>query len=172
VLLNGDRAQIEKELEAQIEDILAKSIEPTFLSFHKGFFQMHDPKTFDIILRLAAEYELPVRRQAVFHDRSIARSGILTTDKLVYDLGSYPNHQKKKKLISTIDWLPRGITELVLHLAVEGEDEERVRSRTVELRLITDPTIKDYVREKGVKLMGYRELRDLQRAMRAEESGD
>jgi predicted glycoside hydrolase/deacetylase ChbG (UPF0249 family) len=171
VLLQGDRMEIEKELEAQIQEVLARGIEPTFLSFHKGFFQMHDPKTFDVVLRLAAKHRLPLRRQAVFHDPSITESGILTTDKVVYDFGSYPSHEKKKKLLSTIDWLPKGITELVLHLAVEGEDEEHVRSRSLELRLITDPQIKEYLHRKGVRLMGYRELREVQRAMRAEEGG-
>ena len=165
VLLKGDRAEIEKELAAQIEEVIARGIDPTFLSFHKGFFQMHDPKTFDIILRLARKYDLPVRRQALFHERSIAEAGVLTTDKLVYDFGSYPNHEKRKKLLSTIDWLPRGLTELVLHLAVEGEDEGNVRSRALELKVITDPEVKEYLERKQVRLIGYRMLRDVQRSL-------
>jgi len=168
VLLKGDRQEIEKEFEAQIEEVIARGIDPTFLSFHKGFFQMHDPKTFGPVLRLARKYDMPVRRQAVFHDRTITESGILTTDKLVYDFGSYPNHEKRKKFLSTIDWLPRGMTELVLHLAVEGEDEEHVRSRTVELKVITDPAVKEHLEKKGVRLVGFRHLRDTQRAMRGQ----
>jgi predicted glycoside hydrolase/deacetylase ChbG (UPF0249 family) len=169
VLFRASGAEIEKELEAQIEEVIKNGIEPTFLSFHKGFFQIHDTKTFNIVLRLAKKYRLPIRRQAFFHEKSISKEGILSTDKLVYDYGSYPNHEKKKKFLSSIDWLPRGITEFVLHLAVKGEDEERVRSRAVELRVITDPRVKDYVLKKKVQLIGYRHLRDMQRKMLEEE---
>ena len=172
VLLRADRVEIERELEAQIEAVLDKGIEPTFLSFHKGFFQMHDPKTFNIVIRLAKKYGLPVRRQGLFHEASIFEQGILSTDKLVYDYGSYPDHQKKKKFFSSIDWLPRGITEFVLHLAVEGEDENRVRSRAVELRVITDPRAREYVEKKQIKLIGYRHLRDIQRGVSDETDGD
>jgi predicted glycoside hydrolase/deacetylase ChbG (UPF0249 family) len=173
VLFRASSEEIEKELEAQIKDVIRNGIEPTFLSFHKGFFQIHDTKTFNIVLRLAKKYRLPVRRQAFFHEKSISEQGILSTDKLVYDYGSYPNHEKKKKFLSSIDWLPRGITELVLHLAVEGQDEKRVRSRAIELRVITDPSVKDYVLKKNVRLIGYKPLRDMQRKMfEGEEDGE
>ena len=163
---------IEKELEAQIQAVLSRGIDPTSLSFHKGFFQMHDPKTFSIVIKLAQKYNLPVRRQAFLHDRGIRKAGILTTDKIVYNLGTYSNRRKKKKFLSSMDWLPRGITEFVLHLAVEGEDEEDVKGRVAELKIITDPSIKDYVRKKGIRLIGFKPLRDHQRTLSTQEKGE
>lgn len=170
VLWKADAREIEKELEAQIEAVLAHGIEPTNLSFHKGFFQMHDPKTFSTIINLAKNYDLPVRRQTFFHDRTITKARILTTDKLIHDFGMNSNRRKKRKFLSSMDWLPRGITEFVLHLAVEGEDEEDLRGRAGELRVITDPAIKSYMKKKQIKLIGFRGIRDLQRTLR-EQSG-
>lgn len=161
----ADDEDIEKELDAQIQAVLSRGIDPTSLSFHKGFFQMHDPKTFSIVIKLAKKYNLPVRRQAILHDRGIRKAGILSTDKVVYDIGTYSNRRKRKKFLSSMDWLPRGITEFVLHLAVEGEDEKDVRSRAAELKIITDPSIKDYIKKKGIKLIGFKPLRDLQRTL-------
>jgi predicted glycoside hydrolase/deacetylase ChbG (UPF0249 family) len=169
VLFRASSAEIEKELEAQIDAVIKNGIDPTFISFHKGFFQIHDTRTFNIVLRLAKKYRLPVRRQAFFHENSISEQGILSTDKLVYDYGSYPNHEKKKKFLSSIDWLPRGVTEFVLHLAVEGEDEKRVRSRATELRVVTDARVKDYVVKKNIRLIGYKHIRDMQRKMPIKE---
>lgn len=163
---------IEKELDAQIQAALSRGIDPTCLSFHKGFFQMHDPKTFSIVIRLAKKYDLPVRRQSILHDRDIRKTGILTTDKLIYDFGSYSNRRKKKKFMSSMDWLPRGITEFVLHLAVEGEDEKDVKGRVAELTIITDPAIQDYVRKKQIKLIGFKPLRDHQRTLSIQDEGN
>ena len=165
VLWQAAGSDIEKELEAQIQTVLSRGIDPTNLSFHKGFFQMHDPKTYNIVIRLAKKYNLPVRRQTILHDRDIRKAGILTTDKIVYDFGTYSNRRKKKKFLSSMDWLPRGITEFILHLAVEGEDEKDVKGRVAELKIITDPAIQDYVRKKQIKLIGFKPLRDHQRTL-------
>lgn len=165
VLWKAHSDDIEKELEAQIQALISHGIEPTNLSFHKGFFQMHDPKTFSIVIKLARKYHLPVRRQAFFHDRAITEAGILSTDKVVCDFGTYSNRRKKRKFISSMDWLPRGITEFVLHLALEGEDEENMKSRAAELKVITDPEVKEYIRKKQINLIGFRPLRKVQRTL-------
>ena len=165
-------SDIEKELEAQIQAVLSRGIDPTSLSFHKGFFQMHDPKTFSIVIKLAKKYNLPVRRQTILHDRAIRKAGILSTDKIVYDFGTYSNRRKKKKFLSSMDWLPRGITEFILHLAVEGEDEKDVKGRVAELKIITDPAIQDYVRKRQIKLIGFKPLRDHQRTISTQDEGN
>jgi hypothetical protein len=170
MIMKADNKDIENELEAQIKAVISHGIEPTNLSFHKGFFQMHDPKTFDIVVRLAQKYKLPVRRQAAFQDPSIAKAGILSTDRVTYDFSSYRDREKKAKFLSAMEWLNRGTTEFVLHLAVRNGDERDVKSRAVELQVITDPAARECIEKQKIKLIGFGPIRDLQRSRAAASS--
>ncbi|MEW5944744.1 MAG: hypothetical protein AB1742_00960 [bacterium] len=58
------------------------------------------------------------------------------------------------------------IHEVVAHPAMTGMDEEDAAWREEEVSLFTDAEVKEAVRESGVRLMGWREMRDFQRESR------
>jgi hypothetical protein len=69
--------------------------------------------------------------------------------------------------------LKPGVTELFIHAALAGEEMQHVtnswRDRAAEHALFTkDPEIRQILESQGVKRIGFRALRDLQRKARAE----
>jgi hypothetical protein len=67
-----------------------------------------------------------------------------------------------------LDGLRPGVTELYIHAALPGEEMQAVtnswKDRAAEYELFTnDASIRALLERKGVKRIGYRALRDLQR---------
>jgi chitin disaccharide deacetylase len=74
-----------------------------------------------------------------------------------------------------LDGLQPGVTELYIHAALPGDEMRAItnswqeRAREYEL-FTTDAGIRDLLEQKGVKRIGYRPLRDLQRAARGQST--
>ncbi len=166
------------EARAQIEKALAAGIDVTHLDSHMGVLQ-YDPEYHTVYQDLAIEYDLPIRMAsqetiAAFGfpalRKALEADGIVSPDELIFggpDEGEEVTDYWKRMLRS----LKPGVTELFIHAA---EDSEELRSmtnswktRSTEYKLFTsDPEIRRIIEEEGIILIGYRALRDLQRAER------
>ncbi|HMG36704.1 MAG TPA: polysaccharide deacetylase family protein [Blastocatellia bacterium] len=171
------------EARAQIKKALDAGIDVTHLDSHMGTLQ-YDERYFQVYRKLANEFDLPLRMgsQEVLaaagggHQRTqLEQDGILCPDYLI--------HGGRKKDESTDDYWKRmlsdlkpGVTELYIHASMEGDEIKAVTNswpdRNGEHRLFTrDPEIRRILDSQGVKRVGYRALRDLQRRARAEHKG-
>lgn len=164
------------EAQAQIEKALAAGIDVTHLDSHMGTLH-YDPAYHDIYRTLALEYDLPIRMpsRAVLAARGMEHlrdqldaDGIVSPDVLIYggpDEGEAVDVYWKRILRS----LQPGVTELFIHAATATEEMRHItnswRTRDHEFRLFTsDPSIREILEEENIILIGYRELRDVQRA--------
>ncbi|RMH68325.1 MAG: ChbG/HpnK family deacetylase [Bacteroidetes bacterium] len=163
------------EARAQIEKALAAGIDVTHLDSHMGTLH-YDPAYHAVYRTLALEYDLPIRMpgRAVLAERGLEHlrdqldaDGIVSPDHLIFggpDEGESVEAYWKRILRT----LQPGVTELFIHAALAGEEMRHItnswKTRDTEYRLFTtDPEIRAMIEEEGIILIGYRELRRLQR---------
>lgn len=174
------------ELKAQLEKILAAGIRVTHLDTHKHTHLL--PPVLDAVLRLGREYgirwirrpfdlPLPASRTRVPPAVRLARgamaplqrkveariraAGLRSTDHFAgfQWTGRYTAGDVAQLLRS----LPPGKTEFMTHPGYCDEELRRAptrlkESREEELRVLTDPQIRQAVQESGIRLSGYADL--------------
>ncbi len=164
------------EARAQIEKALAAGIDVTHLDSHMGVLQ-YDPAYHEVYHTLAREYDLPIRMASqetleaygMGHLRAqLEEDGIVSPDYLIFG-GPEKGEPVEKYWKRILSDLKPGVTELFIHAALAGEEMRHItnswKTRDTEYRLFTtDPEIRQLLEDEGIILIGYRPLRDLQRA--------
>ena len=168
---HADLDEVRKECRAQIERAIYWGFDVSHLDAHMGTLQLR-ADFFDVYLEMAVEFTLPLRMAGGSAERLVgfpfrrlaAEEGVIFPDHFVYTrVGSQREIEK-----ALFDLRP-GVTEAYLHPAIDT-DELRAShpdwARRVEdhALLTADPAFADLVERAGATLIGYRELRDLQRA--------
>ncbi len=170
---HADLDEARRELRAQVERAILWGFDVSHLDSHMGTLQLR-PEFFDIYLELAVEFRLPLRLSGASSERKIgfpfrrlaAEEGVLFPDQLV----SVPGGVGSRRVIERIvmDLRP-GVTEVLLHPAVDTA-ELRVLAPDWAARVddhdfvVNDGGIRAMLARGNIHLIGYRELRDLQRA--------
>ena len=163
------------EAKAQIDKALAAGIDVTHLDSHMGVLQ-YNPAYHDVYHELAVEYDLPIRmasretlEQFGFPDlrEGLEADGIVSPDFLIF---GGPDDDETvtdywKRILSS---LHPGVTELFIHAAMDGDELRAMtnswKTRATEFELFTSSkAIQQIIEEENIHLIGYRELRDLQR---------
>jgi predicted glycoside hydrolase/deacetylase ChbG (UPF0249 family) len=172
---HADLEEVRRELRAQIERAILWGFDISHLDSHMGTLQLR-PEFFDVYLEMAVDYDLPIRlsgksteRLVGFPFRQLAtEEGVLYPDHfvLVQSVGS------RRTIERTLFDLRPGVTELYVHPAQDTPELRALApdwtSRVDDLDLVTDGSgLRAMLERAGVHLVGYRELRDLQRAERA-----
>ena len=167
------------EARAQIKKALDAGIDVTHLDSHMGALQFNE-QYFQVYRRLAKEFDLPLRmgsQEILAAAGGAHQRGQLDSDGIVYP--DYLIHGGRNKGESMTDYWKRmlkglkpGVTEAYIHASVPGEEIQHVtnswKDRATEYELFTrDPEIRKILDAQGVKRIGYRALRDLQRKQRA-----
>lgn len=170
---HGDLDEVRKECRAQIERAIVWGFDVSHLDSHMGTLQLR-ADFFDVYLELAVDFGLPLRMLDADLERNVgfpyrrlaADEGVVFPDHLVVTrVGS------RARLEKALFDLPPGVTEVYVHPAV---DTDELRSshpdwagRVEDHADVThDPSLRDLVERSGATLVGYRELRDLQRRER------
>lgn len=160
--------EIETELRAQIEKIVAAGIRPTHLDSHKHTHIV--PAVFRAVARLAREFQVPYVRlpldanlpfgPARRYYRGVANKlGARTTDHFLgFRLtGSFT----EETFGAALRRLPSGTTEFMCHPGHLGAELKQAKtrlkeSRVRELEALTSPRIRALVTELGIELASFR----------------
>jgi len=169
---HADLDETRRELRTQIERAIVWGFDVTHLDSHMGTVQLR-PEFFDIYLELAVEFGLPMRmpsssaeRVIGFQGRRLAEEeGVVFPDYFV----QMPGMGSRKALEKILYNARAGVTELLAHPAVDSGElrsshpdwPNRVDDHFL---LVHDRDIRSMIERAGVTLIGYRELRELQRA--------
>ena len=170
---HADLDEVRRECRAQIERAIVWGFDVSHIDSHMGTLQLR-PEFFDVYLELAVDFGLPMRlenasseRVAGFPYRSLAEEeGVVFPDHLVVcPVGA------RRRIERALFELEPGVTEMNLHPAVDSAELRaactdwpgRVEDHAY---LCRDPSFPDLLERAGVHLIGYRALRDLQRARR------
>jgi predicted glycoside hydrolase/deacetylase ChbG (UPF0249 family) len=148
------RADVAREVERQLDAFRALAgREPTHLDSHQHVHREEPARS--AVLGLGARLGIPVRH---------------LTDGVAYCGAFYgqsaegepvPDAIGVDALLAILRTLPPGITELACHPA-DGVDLDTMyaREREVELAALCDPRVRSVVREEGIRLCTFREVRD------------
>ncbi len=167
---HADLDEARRECRAQVERAILWGFDVTHLDSHMGALQLR-PEFFDIYLDLAVDFALPLRLSGASTERSIgfpfrrlaAEEGIVSPDHFVYvgGVGS------RAAFDATFDQLRAGVTELYVHPAIDTPELRAIgtdwKARVDDLDLVCDASLRDRIERSGAVLIGYRELRELQR---------
>lgn len=170
--------EVEYETRAQIEAALEAGIDVSHLDSHMGTVQL-DVNYHALYVRLAAEYRLPIRMARrswmtlMGMGEIVAQAdslGVLAPDH--FWIGG-PGSPEDTVWYWTelLKNLPAGVNEIYVHAAVDDPEMRAIsdswRQRTADFEFFTAPATRALIRDLGITLIGYRELRDLQRDLRS-----
>jgi predicted glycoside hydrolase/deacetylase ChbG (UPF0249 family) len=177
-----DPAAAEAEMRAQIEMALGAGIEPTHLDTHMG--AAATPELLDIYLGLGRAYRLPLLlprdtlsylsvlnfgASTVLYTealRSLEEAGGQFIDRFIMT-PCCPPDATREVYQRMLGELAPGVTFFSLHCNAPGEmsviSHDWAVWRAAEYDLAADPGFIDFVRERGLHLAGFREIRDLYR---------
>lgn len=167
---HADVDELRRECRAQLERAVLWGFDVSHLGSHLDALQDR-PEFFDVYLDLALEFRLPLRlgdldaeSGAGFPFRRLAaEEGVVIPDRVV-TVRRNPREAVEQALVD----LEPGVTEVVLQPAIETPELRDVdpdwslRVDAHEL-LCHDEGLRGLVQRAGAVLVGYRELRDLQR---------
>lgn len=171
--------EAEREARAQIERALAFGVDVTHIDSHMGAMQLN-PAYLERYLKVAREFDLPMRggpRAMVAAVPQLAAAmeqarklGIVFPDDLIHNLRKEgePIDVFWKRVLRS---LQPGVTEAYIHANLAGDEIKAISGswadRAEEHRLFTtDPEVRQIIKDEQIVLIGYRQLRDLQRARR------
>ncbi|HLX06076.1 MAG TPA: polysaccharide deacetylase family protein [Candidatus Binatus sp.] len=165
--------QAEAELREQIEKAFSAGIDATHLDSHMGTLQLR-ADYHEIYARLADEYRLPIRlaSRKLMRDQMPAvldqldTSGVVTPDHLVF-LGPSKVNETESYWTNLIHSLFPGVTEILCHPAIARDELKTcardAMQRDADFRYFTSDKTRQLIRDEGVEMVGFRELRDLMR---------
>ena len=174
-------AEVEAECRAQIQKALDAGVNVSHLDMHMHALAL-DTRLFEVYVKLAREFDLPARflpTREDLYESQLARfrqEGILTPDRL-YTGATLPGETVAGLWRRVIRGLKPGVNELYIHVAQDqpelreltGPEPFRTgwRDRVEEYRFFTvDPELRRLLEIEGIKLIRWRDLRDLQRRER------
>jgi predicted glycoside hydrolase/deacetylase ChbG (UPF0249 family) len=169
---HADLDEVRRECRAQIERAIEWGFDVSHLDSHMGALQLR-ADFFDVYLELALDFGLPLRMAPAgaesligFPSRELAAAaGVVYPDHFVYYMGVGGRRVMERTLVD----LRPGVTEVYLHPAIDT-DELRASHPDWSGRvddhayLCDEPSLPSLVARAGATLIGYRELRELQRA--------
>jgi predicted glycoside hydrolase/deacetylase ChbG (UPF0249 family) len=170
---HADLDEVRRECRAQIERAILWGFDVSHLDSHMGTLQLR-PEFFDIYLELAVEFGLPIRLSGASTERLVgfpfrrlaADEGVVFPDHFVL----VPNGVGSRRVIErTLFELRPGVTEMYVHPAADTPELRALApdwaNRVDDHHLVTHDTgLRTMVERSGVILIGYRALRELQRA--------
>jgi predicted glycoside hydrolase/deacetylase ChbG (UPF0249 family) len=170
---HADLDEARRELRAQVERAIVWGFDVSHLDSHMGTVQLR-AEFFDVYVELAVDFDLPLRMAGSSAQRVIgfpyrelaAAEGVVFPDHFVYtSVGS------RRSIERALFDLEPGVTEVYVHPAIDTDElrashpdwPQRVEDHAF---VTSDPSLPDLVERAGAELIGFRELRDLQRAER------
>jgi predicted glycoside hydrolase/deacetylase ChbG (UPF0249 family) len=169
---NADVEEVRRECRTQIERAILWGFDVSHLSSRLDALVLR-PEFFDVALELAIEFGLPLRLPDATEERAIgfplrrlaAEEGVVSPDHVI---AAAPGGLRLA-LERMLTELPFGVTEV--HVSPAADTPElRAATPDWEIRaddlrvLVAEADVAEKIRASGIVLIGYRVLRDLQRA--------
>ncbi len=169
---HADLDEVRRECRAQIERAILWGFDVSHIDSHQGTL-VRRAEFFDVYVELAVEFALPVRIMGPEHERRLgfphralaAAEGLVFPDEVVI----CPMDGARDRVEEALSELRPGVTEFSLHPAVDTEELRALdpdwKGRVLDHEILSgDPWLPDLVEKADATLIGFRELRDLQRA--------
>lgn len=151
--------EVKRELSAQVEKFLATGLGLTHLDGHHHAHTY--PEIIDIAISLAQQMGVPLRQTSEAVRQKIVGAGLVTTDDISLDF--YEQGVKPDTLKEIILNHPQGTLEIMCHPAEPEQLIYEISSynswREKELAILTSPEMINFIKQNGVRLVGFDALR-------------
>lgn len=174
---HADLDEVRRECRAQVERAIYWGFDVSHVDSHMGTLQLR-PEFFDVYLDIADEFRLPLRLSSAeterligFPFRSLANErGVAFPDNFIFVAGNGVGSRATVEV--ALESLPPGVTEAYLHPAIDTPELRAMspdwQDRVDDHAFLLDPAgLRANVERLGIKLIGYRLLRDLMRGPKA-----
>jgi hypothetical protein len=177
VVKHASAEEVALEIRAQIDRARQFGMKPTHVDSHMGtlfanakFFQayVHVAKETGLLPMIPGPTpDILEEAKALGLDyaaitRDLAAQGFIVLDRLFTGLKANGLEPRTEELKQFVRDLKPGVTELIVHLAGNDDEIRHVTGnwerRYLEYRICTDPATRAFIKDQGVKLVGYREL--------------
>ncbi len=178
---HGDPAAVRLELQAQVERALAAGIDVTHVDTHMG--TVAHRKFASAYTQVALQYRLPsmalrldeagwramgmeaeTAASLAVSMRQLEAQGLPLFDRVASLLLNRPA-DRVEQAKRAFDALPPGLTHFVIHPSQDTPELRAIAadwpSRVADYRAFTSDDLREYIRNCGVRVIGYRALRDL-----------
>jgi predicted glycoside hydrolase/deacetylase ChbG (UPF0249 family) len=179
VVTHASASEVETEVRAQIDKVLAAGFTPTHIDTHMGTLY-GSAEYLKVFLKIAKEYNLPANAIDL-SDSVIAenfrKEGYPITGEVVGLLNQYPlpkldnfssvpngdsYENKRNKFFELVKSFNPGLTEIIFHPSVETENLKTItgswQQRVWESRLFSDPVVKKFFEDNGIIITTWREI--------------
>jgi predicted glycoside hydrolase/deacetylase ChbG (UPF0249 family) len=169
---HADIDEVRRECRAQVERAIYWGFDVSHLDSHMGTLQLR-PEFFDVYLELAVEFRLPLRLSGASTERAVgfpfrrlaAAEGVVFPDHFLFVRGVGSRRVIERALME----LHPGVTEIYVHPAIDTAELRSLApdwaARVDDHDLVTGRTsLRSLAERAGVQFIGWRELRQLQRA--------
>jgi hypothetical protein len=174
--------QIETEIRAQIDRAISMGIVPTHIDSSGAIH--FSPQYINSFVKVAIERKLPLfipgghmqhfAEQETNRDKTLIlsaaqklwESGLPVIDDIVPMMSRADTYEKRKaEWIALLREMKSGITEIIVHPTVQAEELSAMSDRgpdlvEADLRMMTDPDIKEFIKSEGIVLTTWRELKE------------
>jgi predicted glycoside hydrolase/deacetylase ChbG (UPF0249 family) len=167
----ADPKEVELEIRAQVERAKSMGIQPTHVDSHMGTLYQNKA-LFDVLMRVARDYKLPVRVAKEWSFRAEFMAASLKPDDVLIDrvLDINPGVEPQdwaKFYTEALRNLQPGVTEIVIHLAY---DDSEMRGATFDhpawgaawrqrdFDFFTSDAFRKSLEENKIKLITWREI--------------
>jgi predicted glycoside hydrolase/deacetylase ChbG (UPF0249 family) len=176
---HANAKEVEAEIRAQVDRALAFGIRPTHLDSHMGTLYQNKA-LFEILLRVARDYKLPVLLSKEWLASTDYLSSILNPNDIAVDriISIDPRVQAEgwsKFYADAIKSMQPGVTEMIVHIAY---DDAEMRAATADhadwgaawrqrdFEFLTSDIFRRLLQENHIKLITWREIGKAQYAVR------
>lgn len=181
VAANVKADEVEAELRAQVERAKQLGIPISHLDTHMGALVSRSD-LLEAYVRVGLDYDLPVlflqrigedvaREYPALGESARGLLGVLEKeqfpllDNLVQFYGGESHEERRANYIKAIKQLPPGVSQLIIHCGVLDEELRAVTSsaerRDGDRRIFTDPEIAKLIEDEGIKLLDWKEYRQM-----------
>lgn len=161
-LAAADLGEVEAELRAQLEAVLAAGLRPTHLDFH-CLYDGGRPEIYRATLRLARALGLAVRVCGPPWVEQLQAAGLPTNEHPLLDSYEVPVAEKPGVYHRLLRALPAGLSQWAMHPGLGDEasralDPQGWQIRRSDLEFLLSPETARVLRDEGIVLLEYRRL--------------
>jgi hypothetical protein len=179
VVMNATPEEVETEIKAQIEQMIALGLRPSHIDTHMGPLY-GSPAFVRVFLDVAEEYQIPANAIDLSNPKVAAfyrEAGYPVNEEVIEMLGNYnlPHldnfgsvpkgktyEDKKDNFFKLVNSLEPGLTELIFHPSVETENLKSItgswQQRVWEAKMFADPEVLQFFEENNIIITNWKEI--------------
>jgi len=179
VVKHATPEEVETEMRAQVQRAIDFGIKPTHIDTHMGTVYA-SPEFFKAYCKVAREFGIPpmiispeaeIVQQRLKNDPAMAplfeifemlNSEFPMLDELATGVVSVELERRREEYKEVIRNLKPGVTQIIIHLGLDNPEMRTITSswlaRYNDFQIFTDPEMKQFIEEQGVKLIGWRDF--------------